>query len=65
MLKNIISPVQAWFLSQGRCVGCGTLLSKGQTDNPTQLLIQVTCTKCGRIFIYNKETKKYIRAPNI
>ena len=52
MLKNVIAPIQAWLLSQGRCVGCGKELPKGK---------KVTCG-CGRIFIYNPETKKYRRA---
>jgi len=60
MIKNLISPIQAWMLSQGRCVGCGTPLSRGiQKDvrgNTT-----VTC-KCGRIFIYDKSKKTYRRA---
>lgn len=62
MLKNIIAPVQAWLLSQKRCVGCGTSLSKGKrlTKNNEE---EVTCKKCGRIFLYNPETKHYRRAP--
>ena len=30
MFKNVIAPVQAWLLSQGRCVGCGTQLPDGK-----------------------------------
>jgi len=63
MFKNIIAPVQAWLLSQGRCVGCGTPLSTGMKVKKTGQEQEVTCKKCGRIFIYNKETKRYIRAP--
>lgn len=62
MFKNLISPVQAWLISQGRCVGCGMPLKKGQRkkrkDKKTE---KVTC-KCGRIFIYTIDTKKYRRA---
>lgn len=60
MFKNIIAPVQAWLLSQGRCVGCGMPLktaAREQTDN----LEKVTC-KCKRIYMYDKATKVYRRA---
>ncbi len=60
MFKNLISPIQAWLLSQGRCVGCGEPLSKaikatvrGQTT--------ATC-KCGRIFIFDNKKCTYRRA---
>lgn len=52
MFKNVIAPIQAWLLSQGRCVGCGKELGDGE---------KVTCS-CGRIFIHDKKTKKYRRA---
>jgi len=55
MFKNIIAPVQAWLLSQGRCVGCGKPLAKPKDNN------LVTC-KCGRVFVYDKKTGKYRRA---
>lgn len=53
MFKNVIAPVQAWLLSQGRCVGCGTQLPDGK---------KVTCGKCGRIFIKDEATGKFRRA---
>lgn len=53
--------MQAWLLSQGRCVGCGTELSEGKKKD-TKYGEQVTCIKCGRIFIYDPKTKKYRRA---
>jgi len=49
MIKNVIAPIQAWLLSQGRCVGCGISLNKGKTKKHENG-IQVTCG-CGRIFI--------------
>ena len=61
MLKNVIAPVQAWLLSRGQCVGCGTPLNKGthtKRDNSSE---KVVC-RCGRIFIYDLKTKKYRRA---
>lgn len=60
MFKNVIAPIQAWLMSQGKCVGCGMPLSKGTFKNH-KYGKQVTC-KCGRIYIYNAETKKYRRA---
>jgi len=60
MFKNVIAPVQAWLLSQGRCVGCGAPLSKGKREKKGNK-VKTTC-KCGRIFIYNPKTKKYRRA---
>jgi len=61
MFKNVIAPVQAWLLSQGRCVGCGMPLSKGKQEKRKGNMAKVVC-KCGRIFIYNPKTKKYRRA---
>ena len=29
MFKNVIAPIQAWLMSQGKCVGCGMPLDKG------------------------------------
>lgn len=61
MFKNIIAPVQAWLLSRGQCVGCGTPLDKGKRVKRKDSTVKVTC-KCGRIFIYDPKTKKYRRA---
>lgn len=63
MFKNIIAPVQAWLLSRGVCVGCGTALTEG-TVKPSPKVKdcdQVTC-KCGRVFVYNPKTNTYRRA---
>lgn len=57
MFKNVIAPVQAWLLSQGRCVGCGTDLSQGKSEGN-----KTVCNKCGRIFIKDATTGKYRRA---
>lgn len=54
MFKNLISPVQAWLLSQGKCVGCGIPLGKGKVSGD-----KVVC-KCKRVYI--KEGDKYRRA---
>ena len=61
MFKNIISPVQAWLLSQGRCVGCGVPLEEGKKERAKDGLEKITC-KCGRIYMYDSETNKYRRA---
>lgn len=50
MIRNVIAPIQAWLLSQGRCVGCGRdLVPKGKKR-------KVTCA-CGRIFVYEANGK--------
>lgn len=56
MFKNVIAPIQAWLLSQGKCVGCGMPLAKGKFNGN-----QVTC-KCGRIYIHDSKANKYRRA---
>jgi predicted nucleic acid-binding Zn-ribbon protein len=61
MFKNVIAPVQAWLLSQGRCVGCGTDLSDSKKQSSSKGE-KVTCRKCGRIFIKESETGKFRRA---
>ena len=61
MFKNIIAPIQAWLLSQGRCVGCGMPLKSGRIEKRKDGTNKITC-KCGRIFIHNPKTKKYRRA---
>lgn len=61
MIKNIIAPVQAWLLSRGQCVGCGSPLGKGKREENKSGEEKVTC-KCGRIYVFNKATKKYHRA---
>jgi len=61
MFKNVIAPVQAWLLSQGRCVGCGTELSLGKKENHSSGE-KITCLKCGRIFIKDSVSGKYRRA---
>lgn len=58
MFKNVIAPVQAWLLSQGKCVGCGTPLSEGKSKK-TKFGNQISC-KCGRIYI--EANGKYRRA---
>lgn len=62
MFKSVISPVQAWLLSQGRCVGCGKDLASGKREKPKKVKGERVICSCGRIFIYEMETKKYRRA---
>ena len=61
MFKNAIAPIQAWLMSQGRCVGCGKPLTEGKREKHANNTEKVTCA-CHRIFIYNLQTKKYRRA---
>ncbi len=61
MFKNVISPIQAWLLSQNRCVGCGRSLDKGKKSKNKQGKDKATCS-CGRIFIHEKEKGNYRRA---
>jgi hypothetical protein len=61
VIKNVISPIQAWLLSQGRCVGCGKLLANGKKTKLKRNGERVTCS-CGRIFIHDSKTKRYRRA---
>lgn len=61
MFKNIIAPVQAWLLVSGKCVGCGMPLAKGKKEKIGEEKERVIC-KCGRIFVFDKKTKKYRRA---
>lgn len=59
MFKNVIAPIQAWLMSQGKCVGCGTELSLGKSKTVKSREL-VTCVKCGRVFV--KKDNKYRRA---
>ena len=61
MFKNVIAPVQAWLLLQGRCVGCGKELMLGNKSKRGNGTEKVVCT-CGRIFIYDPKARKYRRA---
>jgi hypothetical protein len=61
MFKNVIAPIQAWLLSQGRCVGCGRELSEGKSVDRRDGTKKVTC-ECGRIFIHDPKTKRFRRA---
>ncbi len=61
MFKNVIAPIQAWLMSQGKCVGCGMPLGKGQKSNSKKDNEKITC-KCGRIYIHDTKTNKYRRA---
>ena len=60
MFKNLIAPMQAYLLSQGRCVGCGMPLSQGKSKKHPKGT-QITC-KCNRIYIKDPKSNKYRRA---
>lgn len=61
MFKTVIAPVQAWLLSQGRCVGCGRELGEQKSVAWKGGKKKVTC-ECGRIFIFDPKSGKYRRA---
>ena len=61
MFKNVISPIQAWLISQGRCVADGKPLKKSKRVKRKDGTEKVTHS-CGRIYIYDTKTKKYRRA---
>lgn len=61
MFKNVIAPIQAWLMAQGRCVGCGKELTLGKKEDHGHGTQKISCS-CGRIFIYDPKTKKYRRA---
>jgi hypothetical protein len=62
MFKNIIAPMQAWLLSQGKCVGCGKELERKEgSPGGRQGLVQVTCV-CGRVYMYDTEGRRFRRA---
>jgi RNase P subunit RPR2 len=60
MFKNLISPVQAYLISQGRCGSCGTPLIKGKRKE-VRNKTTVTC-RCGRIFIHDSKKNSFRRA---
>jgi len=49
--------MQAWLLSQGKCVGCGKLLDRKEGQG----LVPVTCV-CGRVYMYDTAGKRFRRA---
>ena len=49
--------MQAWLLSQGKCVGCGRELPKPKAQGSRQ----ITCS-CGRVYVYDTESNRYRRA---
>lgn len=59
MIKNVIAPIQAWLLSQGKCVGCGKQLPVEKDGRKG--LVRIVCS-CGRIYMYDVEGKKVRRA---
>jgi len=61
MFKNVIAPIQAWLLSQRRCVGCGRELTLSKKESCRDGTEKITC-QCGRIFIHDPKNNKYRRA---
>lgn len=61
MFKNVISPIQNWLLSQGRCVGCGKPLAEAKSKKGKNSQKQLTCD-CRRVYILDSKTNEYRRA---
>lgn len=61
MLKNVIAPIQAWLLSQDRCVADGQPLDLSKKEKRKDGTFKVTHS-CGRIYIYDPKNKNYRRA---
>lgn len=61
MLKNVIAPIQAWLLSQGRCVADGQPLEATKGEKHKDGTLKITHS-CGRIYIYDSKSEKYRRA---
>ena len=61
MFKDVIAPIQAWLLSQGRCVGCGKELKSGKVSKLKDGTEKIACS-CGRIFVHGPKSNKYRRA---
>lgn len=61
MFRNVIAPIQAWLLASGKCVACGTPFVKGKRMVNGSDTEKVIC-RCGRVYVYDKKTKKYRRA---
>lgn len=61
MFKNVIAPIQAWLLSQGKCVADGKPLKDSKREKRKDGMYKVTHS-CGRIYIFDPKTKKYRRA---
>lgn len=61
MIKTLIAPVQAWLLSQGRCVACGRELNKQKVGKKRNNEIMTTC-ECGRVFMKDQNSGKFRRA---
>jgi len=61
MFKNVIAPIQAWLMSQGKCVADGKPLTLGKKTKRKDGTFKVIHS-CGRIYIFNSKTKKYRRA---
>ncbi|MBI2103571.1 hypothetical protein HYT59_01045 [Candidatus Woesebacteria bacterium] len=61
MLKNVIAPIQAWLMAQGRCVADGQPLTEGKRAKTKNGTFKVTHS-CGRIYVFDPKTKRYRRA---
>jgi hypothetical protein len=61
MLKNVIAPIQAWLIIQGRCVADGQPLLNSKKEKRKDGTFKITHS-CGRIYIHDPKTNRYRRA---
>jgi hypothetical protein len=60
MSKSIITPIQAWLLSQGKCFSCGMSLRKAKVEAGDNGVKKLLC-QCGRIFFFDQKNQRYYR----
>lgn len=56
----IITPIQDWLLSEGKCVGCGRSLDRVGRERKNGHSF-VTCV-CRRVFVWEPERESFRRA---
>lgn len=59
-LKQIIKDVQEWLMMEGRCEGCGRLLSEAKVVDNQGKEEFIVC-ECSREYGYNSNLKVYER----
>lgn len=57
--QQIVAPLQQWLLEQGRCVGCGTSLSRGKKE--TTRGGEIIACSCGESYLYLPKANLYKR----
>lgn len=58
-LRQLIRDVQEWLMMEGRCEGCGRLLSQAEEIGKGKSRL-IVC-ECSRTYLYNERNKVYER----